>query len=549
MNIKRSISSLLMLLFAMVSFQAASEAVSVSVAKQTANSFIKSHFKASPGSFMAPAMTDIELAYAEPSDKEPKASCYYIFNIKGGGFIIVSGDNRATPVLGYCDKGKIDILNMPDPLKFLLDGYKEDIEYLRAHDINIPKSFNQGGTETASVIVEPMTKTTWGQQEPYYNMCPTLNGKYSKVGCSATCVAQTLYFWQFPVYCDSLPTYYAARLSGYVPALPPTEFEYDKMLPTYSEWDYHKQSLVQGVYTDEQAEAVAKLCRYSGQVLKTNYAPTSSANNVNKIDALKKLGYNSSAKTVYRDNYTDSVWVKMLQAELDAGRIIEYSGKDPSRGSAHAFIIDGYDSEDYFHLNLGWYGFSDGWYQITAMILTYLNGTSRHYKAINTFIQGLEPPLFCTINSEVTANTDLLMLGEVLTAQANDVKLSMSYRTLPFMFSLTDANGNQLAISESITLNRLTFENGTDISLAMTLPANLPEGAYDLHLNYRTGDSEPLTQAVTSEGKLYVLGKFAKFGAPFGIDDVISAIDMLIYETNQVSIADVTMLIDSLLND
>ena len=548
MNIKRFIGSLLFLFFAVASFHAAGEAVSANLARQTANSFIKSHSKASPGSLMAPAMADIELAYAEPSNKDPKTNCYYIFNIKGGGFIIVSGDNRATPVLGFSDKGQIDIFNLPDPLQFLLDVYKADIDYLLTHDIKIPMSFNQS-ENAGSIIVAPMTKSTWGQQEPYYNMCPMLNGKYSKVGCSGTCLAQTLYFWQFPVTCDSLPTYYSARLSGNVPALPPTVFEYDKMLPTYADWNYSKQALDQGVYTEEQAEAVAKLCRYCGQILKMNYSPASSANKVNKIDALKQLGYNSKMKTVYRDNYDDSVWVKMLQAELDAGRAIEYSGKDPSRGSAHAFIIDGYDSEDYFHLNLGWYGFSDGWYQISAMILTYLNGTSRHYKAINTFIQGLEPPLFCTINAEITAQNGLLMLGGELSPQANDVKLSMSYRTLPFMFTLTDANGNQVAVSESITLNRLTFENHSDISLALTLPEVLPQGEYNLSLNYRTAYNQPLTQAVTAEEKLYVLGKFAKFGTPFGINDVISAIDMVVFETGEADITDVTMLIDYLLEN
>ena len=548
MNYKKFIS-LLLVLFAVSQFNAAAEQVSAGAAQVMANGFIKSHFKSRPGSLKAPAMSDIVLAYTEPSDKVAHANVYYIFNIKGGGFIIVSGEDHAMPVLGYSDKGQIDVINMPDALKCLLGGYKEDIEYLLTHDIEAPKSFNQSFRDAVD-IVPPMTKSTWGQLEPYYNMCPMLNGKYSKVGCSGCCMAQTLYFWQFPKSCDSIPTYYAARLSGYVPALPPTEFNYDLMLPSYSEWNMSTQSVIQGVYTEEQANEVAKLCRYSGQALKMNYAPTSSANKVNKIDALKGFGYNSKAKTVWRKDYDDSVWVKMLQDELDAGRIVEYSGKDPARGSAHAFIIDGYNSEDYLHINLGWFGISDGWYLMSAMILTYLNGTSRNYYDNNSFIQGLEPPLFCTIDTEIYADNELLLLGGTFRPQAVDVHLSMSYRTLPFMFSLTDAMGNLVALSESITLNRLTFENGTDISLALTLPEVLPEGTYDLHFNYRTEEGDPLTLVTTAPGQLTVVGRFAKYGAPFGIADVVAAIDQILNggpEGSEMNIADVVSLIDHLL--
>ena len=125
-----------------------------------------------------------------------------------------------------------------------------------------------------------------------------------------------------------------------------------------------------------------------------------------------------------------------------------------------------------------------------------------------------------------------------------------SYRTLPVMFDLTDAQGNQVALSESATLNRVTFEQGSDICLAFTLPKTLPEGTYNLHFNYCTGDNEPLTRVVTAEGQLTVFGNFAKFGAPFGIEDVVEAIDYLLNrdpDAPVINIADVTSLIDYLL--
>lgn len=534
-------------LLSVASFHTVADNVSADGARAMANNFIKSHFKAPPGSFQAPAMADLVLAHAEPSGKVAHANCYYIFNIKGGGFIIVSGEDHATPVLGYSDKGQIDVVNMPDALKGLLGEYKEDIEYLLTHDIKVSTSFNQSFRDAVE-IVAPMTKSTWGPQEPYFNLCPVLGGQHSKVGCAGVCISQLIYFWQYPVSCDSLPSYYASKLGGYVPALPPTVFDYEKMLPSYAEWDFEHQKLIQGVYTEEQAYEVAKLCRYCGQALKMNYSPGSSSNQVYRIVAMKAFGYNPNAVTLYRKNYNDSIWVELLKAELDAGRPIGYSGRDPVRGSAHAFIIDGYNSEDYFHINVGWYGHSNGWYQISAVLLTALDGSGRHYKDNNQFSQGLEPPLFCTINAGVGASSGLHLLGETITAQASDVHLSMSYRTLPFMFSLTDVDGNQMALSESITLNRLTFENGTDISLALALPETLPEGTYNLHLNYRTGDSDPLTPAVTAADQLTVVGRLAKFGAPFNIGDVTDAINIMLTDnSSNIKISDVTTLIAYLL--
>lgn len=548
MNLKK-ILSLILTLLAVASFSAVAGYVTPNAARETANRFIKSHSKSFPVSFKAPAMSDLVLAYAEPSDKVPQAKCYYIFNIKGGGFVIVSGEDHATPVLGYSDKGSIDILNLPEPLKCILGDYKADIEYLLTHDIIIPKLYNQSIQEP-SIVVAPMAKSTWGQYEPYYNQCPIVNGKYCKVGCSAIAMAQALYFWQFPKSIDGVPAYFSSKLNDTVPALPPTIFNYDLMLPSYSEWDMETHSTIQGVYTEEQAYEVAKLCRYCGQLLHMDYSPTGSNSPVKRIDALKGIGYNSRAKTLYRQFYNDTEWLGFMKEELNAGRIIVYGGKDPVKGTGHAFIFDGYDSEDYLHLNLGWHGLSNGWYQISAMNVTYLDGSTRSYSSSNSFIQGLEPPLFCTINAEVAADGGLHFLGETLTAQASDVNLSMSYRTLPFIFSLTDAQGNEVAVSESITLNRLTFENGTDINLALTLPETLPDGTYDLHLNYRTAEGQPLTQAVTAQGQLTIYGKFAKYGAPFSINDVVDAIDMLLtgnFVGVQISITDVTMLIDYLL--
>ena len=552
MTLKRIINSLLLPLAAIASFTATAGNITPVEARATANSFFKSHAGVNPGSLKAPAMADIQLAHAEPSGLVPNANVYYVFNVKGGGFIIVAGDDRAYPVLGYSDMGQIDVNNLSEPLQFMLDGYKAQIDYLLTHDIHVTETFNQSFRQPVN-IVEPMTKSVWGPEEPYNSQCPLLGKTHSKIGCQGVCMSQMLYFWKFPFSCDSLPAYWAQRLNDYVPALPATTFDYDKMLLSYSHWDFDKGAVVLDTYTDEQLYEVAKLARYCGQAVNMNYSPVLSTPKTNVLAAMKRFGFNSRANRVYRNDYEEDAWEEMVQQELNAGRPIMYIGYGAQAASVgHGFIIDGYNDEHYYHMNMGWYGVNNGWYMLSAISFVNRYNQDIFYQKNISMVLGLEPPLFCKLNATVTAASGLLVLGGELNPQALDINLNMSYRTLPFMFSLTDEQGTEVALSESITLNRLTFENGSDISLALTLPENLPEGAYNLQFNYRADAGEPLTPVVTAVGQLSVVGRMVKYGAPFSIADVVEAVDHILNRDSdslEVSVADVTYLIDYLLED
>lgn len=548
MDYKKLISSLLVLL-AVAQFHAGAEQVSAGAAQAMANGFIKSHFKSMPGSLKAPAMSDIVLAYAEPSDKVAQANVYYFFNIKGGGFIIVSGEDHATPVLGYSDDGRVDVNNMSGPLKEMLGIYKAEIEYLLTHKIDAPQSFTASLKESTT-IVAPLTHTTWGPESPFNTLCPTSpsTGNYSLVGCVAVAQAQYVYFWRYPLSCDSIPSYYGNNLKMTIPALPPTTFEFDKMLLSYGYWDFDNKRFVHGDYTDEQAYEVAKLCRYCGQASKTNYSPGSSTSG-GLLTGLKLIGYSNQGKVIVLSNYTLDEWEEILRQRLDEDKPILYAGQGTG-SPGHAFICDGYTDDSYFHMNMGWYGYNNGWYILSAFSFVNRYGKYRIYDGYQKANLYIDPPLFCTVTTEINASKNLILLGQTFNPCAMAVDLYMTYRTLHFMFSLTDVAGNQIAVSDSITLRRIIFENGTDISLAFKLPKSLPEGRYNLHFNYHAEENAPLISVATAPGQLTVLGKFAKYGAPFDITDVVDAIDYILYGTSDgtdINIADLTDLVDYLL--
>ena len=111
-----------------------------------------------------PAMT-LTTAAGEPG--------VYAFNrADGNGYIIVSADDAATPLLGYCDSGSFDVAAMPDGLKWYLEEYARQIEWARA---NATSGVQSGAdallrrSREGREPVEPLVSAHWDQGEHYYN--------------------------------------------------------------------------------------------------------------------------------------------------------------------------------------------------------------------------------------------------------------------------------------------------------------------------------------------------------------------------------------------
>lgn len=394
MRAKKLTSTLMLAALAMTALNSNSANIDTQAAQAAARSFI--HQQVAKGALNSPA-TDLRLVHTEASRVVKGANDYYAFNLKGGGFVIISGEDRTPQVLGYSDKGQLDFNNLPLGLQGLLNGYKAEIEYLQTYKgddlVPAPQTLNATGG------VDPLIKTNWGQEDPYDWQCPVYQGEYCVVGCVATAMAQVMYYWQYPESCDGVSSYYCYDIRQTLPALPATTFEYSKMLLSYCHWDWDNSQLIQDTYTDEQAQAVAKLGRYCGQAVEMGYSPEGSGAYTNdQLAAMKAFGYRSSAQYVqknglWNNNYTTAQWEAMMKTELDAKRPILYAANDVAGGGGHAFICDGYNSTDgKFHFNFGWYGTCDGWYVSTALNMTHRDGDYLRFNSGHEMLIGVQPP-------------------------------------------------------------------------------------------------------------------------------------------------------------
>ena len=142
---------------------------------------------------LSPATT---LMYSADINHQPMA---YVFgNNTEKGFMVVSADDVAMPLLGYSDNNYFDPENIPTNLKAWLDGYARQIAYA-ANNATFAGTPTVAATErTERQPVEPKIKTTWNQDAPYWNDCPTLNGNRCYTGCVATAMAQVMNYHKWP---------------------------------------------------------------------------------------------------------------------------------------------------------------------------------------------------------------------------------------------------------------------------------------------------------------------------------------------------------------
>lgn len=290
-----------------------------------------------------------------------RVSGLYVFNATGdNGYVIVSNDDRTVSVLGYSDSGSLDLDNMPDNMRAWLQGYADEIAWLDAQGYQPSPVVARRAASAVKAPIAPLVATRWNQSTPFNDLCPEYTtGKKSATGCVATAMAQVMKYHNYAEMTDGLPAYdedYSGSPCIAVDALPQTEFDWGNMLDVYSS----------GSYSDEEGAAVAKLMQYCGSSVKMGYWSSSSSNNNMIPDALKNyFGYNSTAQLAVRSLYTYNEWLEIIYHELSESRPVVYGGQ--SSGGGHSFVCDGYQGEDYFHINWGWGGLSDNYFKMSVL--------------------------------------------------------------------------------------------------------------------------------------------------------------------------------------
>jgi hypothetical protein len=304
----------------------------------------------------------LEVAYTAQTGSD---NDFYVFNRQGGGFVIVSADERtAKPVLAYSYEGSFDADNIPPAQEDILSGYRQQIDYARKNMTpsgDVLKNSSSAGT----VIVEPMIKTKWDQNAPYNKLCPTVDGRKTAAGCVACAMAQVMNFWRWP-----------ERGHGSHRNMLDNTLYVDFNESVY---DWCNMALTYTADSPQvKIDAVSKLMYDCGMSVDMNYPINGAISCLISPALMAYFNYSSQARRIEK-KLTEN-WDSVIAAELDARRPVLYGGVDESGG--HEFICDGYDSEGYFHFNMGWSGYGDGFYLTDAVLGEGLSGFNSQQEAI-----------------------------------------------------------------------------------------------------------------------------------------------------------------------
>ncbi len=341
------------------------------------------------------------------------APLYHIVYLNSSGFVVVAGDDLVEPIVAFLPGGTYDP-SWTNPLGALVDrdvparvvsareieqnALQKGLEFTPSGKTGEAKrkwgwlrtvqSVETIGLDSISdVRVTPFVQSTWGQGNNFSSRCYNYYTPNNYVcGCVATAASQFMRYHRHPtgsvgtgefeIYVDGIPVMRHLRGGdGYG-----------------GPYDWDNMPYVPGYYaTEAQRQAIGALTHDAGVAVKMSYSSGSSgADTLQTADALKDtFQYSNAVKGhYYGSNIPSENLNAMINPNLDASFpvILGIAGD-----GGHAIVTDGYGYDSstlYHHLNMGWSGSDDAWYNLPTIETTYYDFNSVYKCVYNVYVTG-----------------------------------------------------------------------------------------------------------------------------------------------------------------
>ncbi len=308
-----------------------------------------------------------------------KNKAYHIIYLKPKGWVIVSADDVALPVIGYSTYSSLgDGHSLPpafiDWMKNVDAEIKSAIKTQTDSNSTLdknwerlmlyPEDFRQEAADSAGdTVTQVLLKTPdWNQNGFYNDMCPgSYNGEQTVVGCVATAMAEIMAYHRWP---DKGT---GSRTITKIDAWGNTK-QYPNLYPltvNFSGATYN--------WNNMSHSDMAKISYHAGVSNNMDYGygikgvdTGSSSSTQLAADALKKYFKYDVEGYKRKSDLGDTAWHNKLKAEFDQGRPVQYRGSGSEGG--HSFVCEGYKygSQKEYAFNWGWGGNSNGWFTLNS---------------------------------------------------------------------------------------------------------------------------------------------------------------------------------------
>lgn len=333
---------------------------------------------------------------------------YILVPAEGQGFVIVAGDDAATPILGYSLDNTISHDN-PILLQWL-QMYDKSIASIQNSNLSATETIGgqwlalQQATPLGDAkegAVGPLLTTQWNQSPFYNDQCPYDETARRRVlaGCGAIATAQVMKYWNHPAQGFGSHQYTHSNYGTLSADFGNTTYD----------WGHMPDRLTSGSSATE-VEAVSTLVYHVAVALHMDFSPDNSSSALSGIGdfaypaidnvLLNYFKYSPALMYHNKSSYNDDEWTALMKNDLDRAMPIIYRGYDENTGG-HLFVCDGYDENGLFHFNWGWNGSGDGYFAINN-----LNPLSYDYSQYCMMVNNIHPIADSTAAPTIAATSN-----------------------------------------------------------------------------------------------------------------------------------------------
>lgn len=317
-----------------------------------------------------------------------------LLHFQNGGFLLMSTEDAAIPVLGYSTTDDLPLDNIAPATQQWLADYKEQISQIKKQGLSSTEeitamwqSLTNSTKGLRSIVVPALIAAKWNQSEYYNDLCPTDSdapygyGGHVPCGCVALAMAMVIHYYRYPET--------GQGSHGY-------QSNYGYHSVNFGQQTYNYNIMPYGV--TKKNNEVAKLIYHCGIAVDMGYAAEGSgAQTEDTKNALKNYyKYDNEIDSKSRSGwggwgggggYSDEQWIALLQSNLNQHYPVIYSGYTDN-WEGHAFVCDGYDEDNLFHFNWGWGGSGNGFFTINN-----LNSGNGTFTTGHRIVCNIHPPI------------------------------------------------------------------------------------------------------------------------------------------------------------
>jgi hypothetical protein len=397
---------------------------------------------------MGEALGD-QIAWTDAYVDQDDVAVYYIVYLDPSGYVIVAGDDLVEPIVGfvtgyslydYSDNNVLgsmvgrDLSNRVDLARrvdsrlsgqmagtamtqreamALAQSLKARVKWqtLDASAIPVPT----GASGISDIRVAPLVTTQWSQSNVGTTWCYNYYTPNNYVdGCVATAMSQFMRYWQWPLVGVGVQSS-TIRVSGVSQTASTRGGDGGG-----GAYNWAQMALIpSGSMTTTQRQAIGALCYDAGVAAHMQYASGGSGAWMRdaKTALVSTFKYSSAVIGGNESTNIGTNLKDMINPNLDSANPVLLAIYTDS-GAGHAIVADGYGynaSTMYHHLNLGWGGYADAWYNLPTIDAGGYTFNTVVACIYNIYMTGSGE----IISGRVTGPSGAVIPGAVVTATGN----------------------------------------------------------------------------------------------------------------------------------